>query len=265
MKNRLVPLIFQILFLLIGISPNLYGQPAGFGASLTNVTVSQIQWSGYTWNVRSVAGNPGSNNWASGTSNVWIDSEGNLHLKILKIGDKWSCSEISSVESFGYGEYTLQMRSRIDQLEKNIVFGFFIYKENGVAVTPQENEIDIEFSRWNNNSNPNSQYCFQYREANANLNLITPYKFETKLYGNYSTHKFTWTKGTIQFQSYHGNSANLPADNYLITPAKIFSDTRVPIEKDEKVLLNLYLYQGIILTNQKESEVIVKSFTFRKS
>ena len=125
-------------------------------------------------------------------------------------------------------------------MEKNIVFGLFTYKSNGDAVTPQENEIDIEFSRWNDEKKPNSQYGFQYRPANSG-NLISPCSFETKLNGLYSTHKFTWTKGSILFQSYHGNSADLPSDDYLIFPAKTFSDNRVPAESGEKVILNLYL------------------------
>ena len=224
---------------------------------------SQIQWSGYPWDVRSGTGNPGSNNWSKSTSNVWVDPiSGELHLKITNNGGKWYCAEISSVKSFGYGEYTFQLSSRIDQLQKNIVLGLFTYKYNGVSTTPQENEIDIEFSRWNNDSNPNSQYGFQYRPPNSG-NLIQPYSFETTLNGPYSTHKFIWSKGNILFQSYHGNSANLPSNDYLICPAQTFSDNRIPVESSEKVVLNLYLFQGNILPNQQEAEVIIKSFTFK--
>ena len=230
-------------------------------------TITQIQWSGETWNVRSGTGNPESNNWLASTSNVWVDSNGNLHLKIFKNGDKWYCSEIYSVKSFGFGEYTFQLSSRIDQLDKNVVLGLFTYKGNGSSVTPQENEIDIEFSNWNNSILPNNtQYVFQYRQSGNvnNPNSITPYRFKTALNGDFSTHKFIWNIGRILFQSYYGHYANLPSIDYLINQPFQYTDTKVPPESDEKVHLNLYLYGATLPSNVQEAEVTIKSFTFKK-
>ncbi|MBW6535700.1 MAG: hypothetical protein K0B11_11870 [Mariniphaga sp.] len=229
-------------------------------------SISQIQWSGYIWNVRNGTGNPGSNNWAATSSNIWVDGQGNLHLKIMKVGDKWYCSEISSVESFGYGEYTFQTSSRIDQLDKNIVLGLFTYKYLGLSNTPQEKEIDIEFSKWNNEILPNnSLYVFQYRNGGneSNPNLISPHRFKTELSGEYATHKFIWDQGRIDFQSYNGHYDYSPGSEYIIGE-KTYIDERVPLGGDSKVILNFWLYKSLTPSDLQEAEVIIKSFTFKK-
>ncbi len=116
---------------------------------------NQVQWSGYTWIVKSgIELGPGPNNWASELSTVWVDNEGNLHLKILKISNKWYCSEIISLQSFGYGEYSFEVCTNVENLDKNIVLGLFTYQDD-------KKEIDLEFSRWGVGSNRDGWYVVQ--------------------------------------------------------------------------------------------------------
>src|SRR5437868_5795598 len=50
-------------------------------------TPKTIQFANYTWQVRSGSGGPGPNHWAD--TNVWVDSDGFLHLKITNVGGTW--------------------------------------------------------------------------------------------------------------------------------------------------------------------------------
>jgi len=229
--------------------------------------ISQITWLNHKWEVRNGTGGPGDNNWLASSSNVWVDpKDTTLHLKITKVGDKWYCAQVASLESFGFGEYTFQLNSRIDQLNPNVVFGLFTYKDHGVTTTPQESEIDIEFSTWNNEISPkNSQYVFQYRASGNvnNPNQIMPYRFVSQLNGNQTTHKFTWLEDYIHFQSYHGHYPDLPSPEFLINEST-FTDVRIPSEENEQVVINLWLYKADANPNLQETEVVLKSFSFKE-
>ncbi|MHB9039908.1 MAG: T9SS type A sorting domain-containing protein [Melioribacteraceae bacterium] len=212
----------------------------------TPQTISQIQWSGYTWNVKSGNGlKPDPNNWLANSSSVWVDGNGDLHLKIRKIGNVWYCAEIFSQQSLGYGEYTFQVSTNVENLDKNIVLGLFTYENDS-------KEIDLEFTRWSNASNPVGWYVVQPSSPSSSKN------FALNLTGSYSTHKFNWSLSEINFQSYHGHSVD-----YLINQWS-YKGANNPLAGNEKVILNLWLNNGEAPSNQQEAEVIIKSFTFKK-
>ena len=48
---------------------------------------------------------PGPNFWSDRKSDVWVDDEGRLHLKIVKRHGKWYCTEVTCDKIFGYGAY----------------------------------------------------------------------------------------------------------------------------------------------------------------
>ncbi len=219
-------------------------------------SISQITWSGYTWDVRPAGnGNPGSNNWLNTTDNIWVDNAGNLHLKITKVGDKWYSSEIYSQESFGYGEYTFQTLTNVENLDKNIVFGLFTYETD-------TKEVDIEFSKWGNTSNKEGNFTVQPSNSNSTVNY--PLNLTGGLSDCYSTHKFQWFSSGINFQSYYGHYSNLPSIDKLIKEWT-YTGANVPTQGNEKVHLNFWLYkQGVVPSDQLEAEVIIKSFSFKK-
>ncbi|MEO8270046.1 MAG: hypothetical protein ABI557_10010 [Aureliella sp.] len=84
-----------------------------------------IEWSGYEWNVTSSNGRqqgPGPNIFSDSTDNVFLDDEGNLHLRISKVADgKWHASQVTLTESLGYGTYQWEVSSRYDDLPSNVV------------------------------------------------------------------------------------------------------------------------------------------------
>ncbi|MCP4411946.1 MAG: choice-of-anchor D domain-containing protein, partial [Gammaproteobacteria bacterium] len=231
-----------------------------------------ISFANETWNVKNGSGlGPGVNDWSNSTNSVWADQEG-LHLKIRKIGEEWYCAEVSTENTFGYGTYTFQLDSRVElngrigQLDPNVLLGLFTYQSNGVNTTPQEYEIDMEFSSWKDLILPNnSWHVFQYREAGDenNPNLITPQRYQTSLGGDYSTHQFQWSNNEIRFNSYHGHyySVPYPRENYLIADT-IYNDSRVPPEANEKVHINFWLVQGLDPMDDNEAEIIISDFKF---
>src|SRR5699024_1385942 len=83
-----------------------------------------ISFSDYDWLVKSSGDHtvgPGPNYFSDSEGNVWVDDEGKLHLKIKKESSIWYNSEVTLLQSLGYGHYVFQIDSRIDQLDKNIV------------------------------------------------------------------------------------------------------------------------------------------------
>ena len=66
-----------------------------------------IFFSGYNWTVKNSPGKvgPGPNYFSDSANNVWVDTQGRLHLKITKRNGRWYCAEVISEVSFGYGEH----------------------------------------------------------------------------------------------------------------------------------------------------------------
>ena len=106
-----------------------------------------LQFAGRTWIVRDAASAaPGPNRWTS--ENAWVDSLGRLHLRITRGADGvWRCAEVKLDTSLGFGTYEFKVEGRIDQLDRNVVFGMFQYPKPSTG-PDFTHEIDIEFSRW---------------------------------------------------------------------------------------------------------------------
>jgi len=208
-------------------------------------SISTIKWSGFTWNVKNGEGKgPGPNNWMANSSNIWVDTNGNLHLKIVKVGEKWYCSEIYSLQSLGYGEYTFEVSSNVENFDKNIYLGLFTYEGDS-------KEIDLEFAREGNLSNPVGWYIAQPSSPESRKN------FALNLSGDYSTHKFAWSPNSIFFQSFHGLSTDYPINQWNYT------GPNNPPAGNERVHLNFWLKNGLAPSNNIETEVIIKSFKFK--
>ena len=120
-----------------------------------------ITWSGYEWKVRSSRGaaqGPGPNIFSDSRDNVFVDSKGDLHLRITQREDKkWVAAEIDLTQSLGYGTYQWELSSRYDRLPSNVVVGLFTYisprsvarQTDGVVGNQKPDtphEIDIEFT-----------------------------------------------------------------------------------------------------------------------
>ena len=215
-----------------------------------------ISFSGINWTVRNETGTsgPGPNYWSNSSSSVWVDANGWLHFKLRKDAatGHWLAAEVTSNTSFGYGTYTWQVEGRVDQLDKNVVFGLFNYKAGADGF----HEVDIEFARWGNNAWPNYNYTVYPPSSHNPASVSSTY--ELALTGTYTTHTFKRTSSSVAFKGYYGFT-NAASNAFFpwTTPAGFpVSTLSLPVH------MNLWLFNGSAPSNAQEVELIVHSFTF---
>lgn len=152
------------------------GNPAG-----------SFEWSGYTWTKRNdTLSSPGPCYWNS--SNIWVDGDNKLHLRIHKVGSTWQCAELDSADTFGYGTFTVTVESELN-FDPSIVLGIFTY-------TNDTNEIDIEFAKWGDSSFGNFQYSVQPTLVDHGTINLDGY--------NETTQRIIWMPSYVKFDSYYG-------------------------------------------------------------
>ena len=214
-----------------------------------------ILFSGYEWKVRNITGTQGPGpNYFNGQS-VWVDQKGVLHLYLHKdsLSGNWLCAEITSAENFGYGTYSFTVEGAIDKFDKNIVLGLFNYSGNDGY-----DEMDIEFARWGNTSWPNLNYTvWPAQKGFKNSSYTKEYMQES----NYSNEQFTWSRDSVIFFTFNGNtinSKNLVATYSCIQPPASISSLQMPVH------INLWLFDGNPPDDNKPVEVLIHSFSFQK-
>lgn len=210
-----------------------------------------ITFAGYTWTVRNQNTSlPGPNMWSSSTTNVWVDSNGYLHLKITCSNGVWYCPEIESTQALGYGTYTFHTKSAIDNLDKNVVLGLFTYKDDS-------HEVDIEYAKWGSDNQPNTGFTVQPKPYIQDYNTKS---FNTILTGAESTHIFTWRNNSVYFQTIQGNYNINTAPNENIIAAwqsQVSCDSIGAV-----VIINLWLFHGNAPSNGQLVEVVITGFEF---
>jgi hypothetical protein len=210
-----------------------------------------FEFGGRTWGVRAASGaeteEPGSNHWGDDYDNVWIevaDGREELHLKIVKKGDIWFCTEVFTLEPTVHGPHRFYVAARVDELDPLVVAAVFLYRNDC-------SEIDIEFSRWGlGPSSDNFQYVVQPAEAMGNAHSSF-----MELSGEYTTHCIDWGENLVRFESIHGHFPRPPNTCYCIPnpfPGFCLPNTEecgweyrgedIPrLKKDLRVHINLWL------------------------
>ena len=206
----------------------------------------RITWSGATWQIktsRSAVG-PGPN--VFDKANVSVDGSGYLHLRIARNASRWTTAEIIGPVTHGYGTYTFSLGSPVDALDPNVVLGLFTWSDKAPDA---HRELDIEFARWGNPADAtNAQYVVQpWSSANHLRRFSQPAAAS-------SMHRFTWRSGSVAWESRDGAGALIQSYAY--------TGRDVPRTGDERVRLNLWLFNGNAPTDGNPVEVIVTSFIF---
>ena len=219
--------------------------------------VQNLQFSGYTWWVKTSSGRvgPGPNYFSDSLNNVWVDNDGRLHLKITKVKNRWYCAEVVSTDVFGYGSYKWELASPVDNLDRNVVLGLFTWSDTSEFAN---GEIDIEFSRWGSRSlYPNAQFVVQpYDAANHMVRFDMPAGVPE------STHRFLWAPEGVIFRSAAGHwLAEPPPEATVFDWSFLWPGWPAPTET-ENARMNLWLYQGVAPSDRLTVEVVFKSFTF---
>jgi hypothetical protein len=254
--------IFAVLIICIILVPAyLMSFCDGFQIQASNIVAGNIAnqkavtltFSGYVWNIEnsgSSTNNPGPNYWTSSTNNVWVDSNGWLHLQITKTSGVWRCAEIWTQTVLGYGTYTFVVSNNAASMDKNVVLGLFTYEDDS-------HEVDIEFSRWGSSQNNYGWYTVQPPPYTSGYNQAS---FNSKLTASYSTHFFTWSQNQVSFESLQGQPSltNPP-------PSSIIESFTSPISTNAagaQAHINLWLFNGQPPSNGKSVSVVIKSFNF---
>ncbi|MDK2125435.1 glycoside hydrolase family 16 protein [Parachitinimonas caeni] len=215
-----------------------------------------INFSGYTWDVRNEAsGGPGPNRWDE--NNVWVDWQGQLHLKIANRNGQWSSAELFLRQRLGFGTYQFKLIGRPDWFDDNVVLGLFSYTRPDIG-PDGTNEIDIELSRWGSAGNPVGNYGV-FPAVRGYPQAVRA--FHMGLNGDYTTHRFFWTPYQITFQSLHGHQDGNENEmsRWQFSPADYYQ--RVP-QNALPIHMNLWLYQGMPPKNGQEVEIIISEFKF---
>ncbi|MFC5711339.1 glycoside hydrolase family 16 protein [Thalassorhabdus alkalitolerans] len=222
------------------------------GKGMEAASLEKVNFSGYTWDVKHTGSEftwgPGPNHWSR--DHVNVDDEGRLHMKIDRQDNQWYSSEVSTTETLGYGTYSFQVDSSID-IDKNAVLGLFTYDmQSEDAVQAEHREIDIEFTKWGLESNHNSYYTVQpyIKEENQCMFTIREEAAEP------TVHSFTWTPEEIVFRSATTGGRLLQTWTY--------SGEDIPDSQNEKVHINLWLFQGKGPSNNQPVEMVISDFSF---
>lgn len=215
----------------------------------------EIQFGGFAWTVRAGRGGPGPNAWAE--NNVWLDSATNLHLKIGRRDGNWSCAEITMRQRLGFGRYQFQIAGRVDRLDDNVVLGLFNYPTADVG-PDGTHEIDIEFARWGEAGNPMGNFTV-WPVAKERKQKTKSFAFS--LTGDQTTHRFSWSRSRVLFQSLQGHrdEDHDELSRWIYRPpepARSISQQAMPVH------INLWLFKGLPPKNRQEVEVIIRAFQF---
>ena len=166
-----------------------------------------IKFAGYNWEIKTseeLAG-PGPNYYSLDCVSV---QNNELTLEVIEKDKKLLCGEVILTESLGYGKYVFFLSSRIDLLCDNLVFGLFTWSNSAL---PNNCEIDIEFSRWDDETITNSQYVVQPSKTSDKL-----FRYNSKLIGDYSTHIIDWKPDEINFWIINVHFLTPPTKQHII-------------------------------------------------
>lgn len=208
-----------------------------------------IQFSGMDWIVRSTGNKregPGPNMFSNSEKNVWVDNQGRLHLKVRQEGGNWYCSGVVAKKSLGYGKYIFYVNSDVTQLDQNVVAGLFTYLND-------REEIDIEFSKWSVADNQNAQFASQPSSIPDNKK-----RFDIGPNLGQTIHSFDWQENQIAFESNYKDDKG----NHKVIQEWIYVGPDIPIEKNEKLRLNLWLFRGQMPSDLKDQEIVIDSVRF---
>jgi hypothetical protein len=220
----------------------------GVGPTQTAPT-KPLHFSGYDWEVRTIASDRGGLNNLYDGDNAWTDASGALHLRMRKKAGRWSCAEVVLTRSLGYGTYIVVVRDT-SHLEPAAVLSMNTFDDWGGD--QHYRELDIEISRWGDAaSKNNAQYGVQPFYVPGNLAPFT-------VPSGTLTHSMHWESGRASFKTVRGSSIDAGAP---VVSEHVFT-SGVPSRGQEKVQLFFYIVASDKYPLQNENEVVIEKFEY---
>ncbi len=228
-----------------------------------------VEFAGYNWGIKESGGatGPGQNRFSARPEDIFVDSEGALHLTINNSDGSWTSTEAVLTENLGYGTYAFKTNSEVDKLDPNAVFGAFtwdFYGDDLVEIPGWPfREIDFEDSRWGDASDPNtSQTVIQPPGAGRLERYALPdLSGDARL-----TRFFTWAPGYVEWVTLLGDHDPTNFPESAVINRRILVDqgdflTAVPTPSNENFRFNLWLFGGPPSDGQR-IEVVITDFQF---
>jgi hypothetical protein len=207
-----------------------------------------IHFSGYDWSVRNAASDRGGQLNSYDPSNVWIDKNGSLHLRMEEHDGLWTCAEVSLTRSLGYGSYVFVVQDT-SHFGPSAALG--LYTNDDFRTDDVPVELDIELSRWGIADNKNAQYVVQPFYVPENVS-----RFTTP--AGVLTHTLRWESGRASFKTIRGSGIGSGA----ATISEHIFTSGVPAPAKETVHMGLYSYRHTKTSSQQPVEVVIEKFEF---
>jgi hypothetical protein len=215
----------------------------------------KIEFAGRTWTVKTSAGSvgPGPNIFAE--DNVRVDRRGRLHLsiepRVVNGETVWTSSEIILDQPLGYGTYTFDVKSAVNDFDPNVVLGLFTWDTNP---GDYNREIDIEISKFGNAADStNAGFTVQPYDATGHQHRFA---VDTTRRTRYS---FDWTPDQVDFLAVRGRKSSIA--DWSFSEAINGAGT-VPDAGQAQVRINLWLFRGNAPTDGQPVEVVISNFSF---
>jgi len=229
-----------------------------FLVSFPQFTQSQtIHWSGRDWKVT----RGGMAGVAKGDpANVSIDDQGYLHLSITQRAGNWTASELFTVENFGFGTYQWIVEGNVYDMDKSTVLGLFPYGPVHHIGVDAENEIDIEFSKWNDTCHGcNADFTVYPSTGNHKPEGVSAWEDNFSVTGGtLTTARIEWADDHIVFTLMNGTHSIGTTAEVLKTETYSSDSKNIPHEA-VPVAINLWCFHE---TPAKAQSVIIRSFEF---
>ena len=209
-----------------------------------------VDFSSFRWRVRKAPSDRGGSVNPYSPDNVYADRSGALHLRIVKRGQQWSCSEVNLTRSLGYGTYSFTVED-ISKFEPAVVFSIFTWDYS----THQENygEFDINMTRWSDPTAHNAEFIIQPPVVPANISRFTAPGGKLK-------YTIVWEPGRVSMLT---GPASARASASVISQHVFTSE--VPTPGFESIRMALYIYRspnGKSPGLERPAEVVVDQFEY---
>ena len=204
--------------------------------TVTANTGGTISWMGHSWDITpsgTPIGGAETGNTAtckSDPANISVDANGFLHLKITSAG---TGSEMFTHDFLGFGTYQWQIQgNNIYNMDPQVVLGPFTYGPQAGIGVDGENELDMEWSKWDGTVG-NNTFDFTFYPSTGNGGLGASFFSQQPLAATasgFTTARLHWgstqVAGTIMdglqpigttanvtyTQTFNGNTTTVPQD-----------------------------------------------------
>ena len=226
---------------------------------IPGVQAQTITWAGHSWKVTNggmagvARGNP---------ANVHIDADGYLHLEIVKRDGKWTAAELFTTDDMRFGTYQWIVEGDVYNMDPTTVLGLFTYGPTHHSGGDAENEIDIEFSQWNNTCHGcNADFTVYPSTGNRKPKGISAWEDNFHVEGEkVTTARMEWRSDRVVFTLMKDVHPIGTVADVIKTETYSSDKTNIPQEA-APVGINLWCFKE---TPAKNQAVIIRDFQFVK-